>query len=161
MKFLDTNQLDFKFLTYKTSTLLTILSGRRDNTVHKFILSHLHPDENTEIFNIPTLLKHYRTERNNEPIIYDSYRHDDSLCPVKLITTYIKARNKLVDDIYDKFFITHRKPHHPASKDTISRWIKETMKGEGIDVSVFKPHSCRSASSKQANRSERLTTIRR
>ena len=154
LKLLDTNQLDFKFLTYKTATLLTVLSGQRVSTVHNFILSHLHLDENTAIFNIPTLLKHSRPERKNEPIIYNSYPHDDSLCPVKLIATYIKARNKLVvDNTYDKFFITHRKPHHPASKDTISRWIKATMKGAGIYVSVFKPHSCRSASSSQANRS--------
>ena len=44
------------------------------------------------------------------------------------------------------FIITHGKPHKPAHKDTIARWIKERMKLAGIDTNTFKSHSCRSAS---------------
>ena len=28
--------------------------------------------------------------------------------------------------------MTHRKPHHPASKDTIPRWTKEMLKVAGM-----------------------------
>ena len=51
------------------------------------------------------------------------------------------------------FIITHGKPHKPAHKDTIARWIKELMKLAGIDTDTFKPHSCRSASASAAKRS--------
>ena len=35
---------------------------------------------------------------------------------------------------------------HEVSKDTISRWIKETLRLAGIDTDVYKAHSTRSAS---------------
>ena len=31
--------------------------------------------------------------------------------------------------------------HGPTSKETISRWIRQTMQAAGINTSVFKPHS--------------------
>ena len=44
------------------------------------------------------------------------------------------------------FFITYGKPHHPASKDTLARWVKEAMREAGINTDIYKPHSTRSAS---------------
>ena len=35
-------------------------------------------------------------------------------------------------------------PHGPASKDTISKWLKQVMFDAGLDTSIFKPHSTRS-----------------
>ena len=51
------------------------------------------------------------------------------------------------------FIITHGKPHKPAHKYTIARWIKELMESVGIDTDTFKLHSCRSASASTAKRS--------
>ena len=36
------------------------------------------------------------------------------------------------------------------SSETISRWIKDELSKAGVDTSVFKAHSCRSASSSKA-----------
>ncbi|KAJ8914163.1 hypothetical protein NQ315_016242 [Exocentrus adspersus] len=44
------------------------------------------------------------------------------------------------------------KPHGTASKQTISRWVKETLKASGIDTEKFLPHSTRHASSSAAQR---------
>ena len=44
------------------------------------------------------------------------------------------------------FFLTHRRPHHPASKDTIARWVKNDLQLSGVNVNIYKPHSYHSAS---------------
>ena len=48
------------------------------------------------------------------------------------------------------FFITHGKLHHAISKDILARWVKEVMVCTGIDVTTFKPHSSRGASTSKA-----------
>ena len=51
-----------------------------------------------------------------------------------------------------KLFISFVKPHKPVSKDTMARikWIKCTVQKSGIDISVFKPNSTRSALTSKA-----------
>lgn len=49
-----------------------------------------------------------------------------------------------------QLLICYKAPHGPASKDTISRWIKQTMKAAGVDTTVFKPHSTRGAATSAA-----------
>ena len=50
----------------------------------------------------------------------------------------------------DAFFFTHRRLHHPASKDTIVRWVKTVLHLSGVNIEIYKPHSCRSASASHA-----------
>ena len=49
-----------------------------------------------------------------------------------------------------ELFITFVKPHRHASRDTISRWIKEVLNMAGIDTTKFSAHSSRSASKSAA-----------
>ena len=48
------------------------------------------------------------------------------------------------------FFLTHQRPHHPATEDTIARWVKTVLHLSGVDIDIYKPHSCRSASTSHA-----------
>ena len=43
--------------------------------------------------------------------------------------------------------------NHPASKDTLARWVKDVLTLSGIDTSQYAAHSCRSASSSRAKMS--------
>ena len=47
-------------------------------------------------------------------------------------------------------FISYIKPHGPVSRDSISRWLKSVMVSAGVDCSVYKPHSIRSAAVSKA-----------
>ena len=51
-----------------------------------------------------------------------------------------------MDEKCTQFFITHEKPLHPISKDTLARWAEEVMVCASIDVTTFKSHSTRGAS---------------
>ena len=56
---LDNTLLNFKLLSYKVTVLLTILSGQRVSTLHKFRLSQLQLTTDMAVFNLGTsLLKH-------------------------------------------------------------------------------------------------------
>ena len=49
-----------------------------------------------------------------------------------------------------KLFLSHAKPHHRDSRDTISRWIHSAIAEAGVDVTTFKPHSTRVAAASKA-----------
>ena len=121
LKSLNYDNLSHKHLSYKVSTLLTILSGQRVSTVHKFRLSQLHITKDIAIFTIPSLLKHTKSDRVNLPVTFHQYPCDDLLCPVKYLNKYISYMESLPLGDTDELIITFGKPYHPASKDTIAR----------------------------------------
>ena len=147
---LDNACLNFKLLSCKTAILLTILSWQRVSTIHAFRLSQLQLTTDMAIFNLgTTLLKHSRPGRSTPPIVFHRYPHGRRLCPLQIIQDYVTQRTLLAPQI-DKFFITHRKPYHPASKDTLARWVKDMLHFSGIDTSHYAAHSWPSASSSNA-----------
>ena len=59
-------------------------------------------------------------------------------------------RSEIVTQDFTEVFITQGKPHHPASKDSLARWVKEVMGNSGIDTENFKPHIANTASNSGA-----------
>lgn len=47
--------------------------------------------------------------------------------------------------------VCYQKPFRKVSRDTISRWVKTVLTDSGIDISRFKLHSTRAASTSAAN----------
>ena len=47
-------------------------------------------------------------------------------------------------------FLSYIKPHGPVTSTTLARWMKFTLAQAGIDMTKFKAHSSRSASSSAA-----------
>lgn len=66
------------------------------------------------------------------------------------LDNYLRVTRSLRPDGVTKLFIALRKPHNPASSTTIARWIKEVLCDAGIDISRFKAHSTRAASTSAA-----------
>ena len=59
-------------------------------------------------------------------------------------------RENLIDANTKEFIIAYGKPRKAESCDTISRWIRDKLGMAGINTNVYKPHSCRSASTSKA-----------
>lgn len=81
-----------------------------------------------------------------------SIREDDLLCPVRALKTYIKMTKHLRAGS-NKLFIYYKKnQHNPASKDSISKWIVNTIKIAYTDKSLegVRAHDVRSFSSSWA-----------
>ena len=148
---LRNGDLDLQHMCWKTSALLTVLSGQWVSTIHKFKLSNLQLTDTIALFNITEPLKQSTPSRKPQPVVFHRYPHNEQLCHVRLVQAYLVKRASLpVVASYDAFFLTHRRPHHPASKDTIARWMKNVLQLSGVNVDIYKPHSYRSASTSHA-----------
>ena len=144
--------LTLQQLTLKITMPLSILAGRRLHTLHKLETSKMDISDvgGKVISHITGLTKCSKPSRPNKPIVFRAYTENKLLCPVACIKEYLHFRAGLVDEKCTQFFITHSKPHHPISKDTLARLVKEVMVCAGIDATIFKPHSTRGASTSKA-----------
>ena len=52
--------------------------------------------------------------------------------------------------------LSHVKPFSPVGSSTVGHWIKNLLKQNGVDTSVFKAHSTRAASASKANQTVRI-----
>ena len=78
--------------------------------------------------------------------MYKKFPADSRLCVVTTLEEYLRRTAPLRGNA-DRLFIRYISPHKSVSIDTIGRWIKTVMALAGIDVSKFKAHSTRMASS--------------
>ena len=143
MSSLKNAALDFRLTCWET-----ILSGQHVSTIHKFKLSNLQLTENLALFNITDSLK--QSKPNCKPVIFHKYPDNEQLCPVQLVQVYLEKRTSLSSVAPYDFFLTHRRPHHPATKDTIAWWVKTVLHLSCVDIDIYKPHSCISDSTSHA-----------
>lgn len=143
-RFKSADTLGLKELTMKTVCLLTVLTGQRCQTIHNIDINNIQmlPDFVRIIVSNP--IKTTRPGHHPKPLEFKSYTHDRDLCIVSLLSVYLRKTADLRKQ-HTQLFISFHKPHNPVSRDTISRWIKSTLKAAGIDTNVFSAHSCRSA----------------
>ena len=113
-------------------------------------VTHMNQCMDKVIFHIIRLIKCSKPTLPNQPVVYRAHVKDELLYPVKCIYAYLAQRSEIATQDFTEFFITYGKPHHPASKDSLARWVKEVMRNSGIDTEIFKPHSIRVASNSAA-----------
>lgn len=95
------------------------------------------------------MLKQSRAGNYKFVINLKYYKENYLICPCLTLKQYLKNTEKIRGET-KQLFISFQKPYLPVSTSTISRWIKTVMREAGIDVSVFKAHSTRAASSSSA-----------
>ena len=79
------------------------------------------------------------------------FAQDVTLCPLGCLESYLKATIEFrLTPEHDKLFLSVQHPHHPVSRNTIARWLCDTLKAAGIDSTIFKAHSTRAASTSAA-----------
>ena len=116
-------------------------------------IQHMEADENSYTFIPIELQKHSRPSHQDIPIRFVAYKINVNLSPVTTLKEYLKQRERTSTiNITQKIFVTHHEPIREADKETLSRWIKEIMKNAGINLNIFKPHNCWSASSSAAKK---------
>ena len=106
-------------------------------------------EETCLIIRIGDLLKTSNREFHNGELKSPKYIENINICPVTTLKQYLHMISKNRDEI-KSLFITQVRPFKPASKDTIAKWIRETLSKAGIVTSIFSPHSTRSAASSAA-----------
>ena len=127
-----------------------ILGARRKQALFTITVENIVREENKIVFLPNKTLKHSNTQRPLELLIYQGYPLNETLCIINAVQCYLGMRENLVDANTKEFIITYGKPHKPAPPDTISRWIKDELGMVGMNPNVYKPHSCRPASTSKA-----------
>ena len=142
-------ELTLKMLTLKTVALLGLLSAQRCQTLYFLDIRNMVINSSTVKFSIGDKLKQTKPGKHVHELEFPAYPTDICLCVVDVMKEYLERTKPLRGDI-TSLFVTHVKPYKAASKDTISRWIKTTLRLAGIDMNRFKPHSIRSSSTSAA-----------
>ena len=129
---------DIKFLTWKTAFLLAAASRRRRSGLHALSVEEGHirwDPQGVQLIPHPGFLA------KNESVSYlskaitlpnmasiSSVHEDRWLCPCRALRYYIK-RTKGVRGPISQLFVTYAKGNKRAcSRDSISRWVVETIK---------------------------------
>lgn len=141
--------LSLKDLSLKLSTLLILLTGQRVQTLFWINIDNIVETSNgLQIFIVDKI----KTSGYNKPqpcLEIPCCTNNPALCAVTLLKFYIEKTKDVRKNNQKYLFISTRFPHSRASKDTISRWIKETLYKAGVDKK-FTSHSTRHASTSKA-----------
>lgn len=134
--------LDLKSLSHKLCSLLMLATFQRVQTIASFKLSGIiWTPSGCTIFPLDKL-KHTRRGYHQEPFKLMNFS-ESKICPVLCLKEYIE-RTKEMRDNQDELFISFQNPFKAVSKDTISRWLTDSLRNAGVQN--FSAHSYRSAS---------------
>ena len=125
--------------------LILFVLSQQGQSIHYLDLQHLTMKENTYSFDVAAHIK-----SSSPRINIAAYEPDSTICPLTCLKAYIN-KTKALRSSETKLFVSYVRPHKAVSRDTVSRWTKDTLRLCSIDTKVFTAHSTRSASFSKAN----------
>ena len=143
------SKLSLKMLTLKLIMLLALILASRCQSLHLLSIEGMKKGFYFYTLLYSGLLKQSKSGRNNPVAEIGAYPPDRRLCAVFVLKEYLK-RTETLRGNNKCLFISHMKPHGPVARDTVSRWLKSVMISAGVDTSVYKPYSIRSAAVSKA-----------
>ena len=130
LKFLSSlpnlEEITLKDLPHKVVMLMALLTGQRAQTLHALDISSMEMTENKITFYITEVLKHTKPGRHQQPIEFVAFEQDPTLCIVSHIKGYLRRTSSHRND-QSRLLLSYVNPFNPISKDTLSRWVKETL----------------------------------
>jgi integrase len=145
-------------LTMKTAMLLLLTMSQRQQALHLLDARNLQIKYDRVGITFGDPLKMTGPNFHQRPITVLSYPVDKRLCPVWYLKKYLKRTNRYRN--HNNVFLITMKPFTPATKSTISTWIRKGLTSAGVDLNIFTPHSTRAAAvSKLKKANVSITTI--
>ena len=137
------SKLSLKMLTFKLIMLLALILASRCQSLHLLSIDGMKKGFSSYLLQYSGLLKQSKSGRNNPIAEIRAYPPDRRLCAVFVMKEYLKRTETLCGN-NKCLFISHMKPHGPAARDTIRRWLKSVMISAGVDISIYKRSSTES-----------------
>ena len=145
----ENSQLSLKLLSCKTAILIALVSADRGDAISSLNLEYMTKDSSGYHFLIAKATKCTRPGKGIRQIDLPKFRKDRRVCVSSCLDTYLRMTKELRGD-EKQLFISYVRPHRRVTTPTVARWIKLVMKTAGLDVSMFRPHSTRSAATSAA-----------
>lgn len=132
-------------LSKKLVFLMTLLAGQRVSTIGGIKLQDVHLGKDKVTVVISNLVKQSNPGNHQRPLTFHKFAVNGNLCVVTLLKKYIEMTSSLRSGEHNSsnLFITTVKPHHHASVNTLSNWIRSVLQDCGLKN--FGPHSLRGA----------------
>ncbi|XP_043484810.1 uncharacterized protein LOC122512807 [Leptopilina heterotoma] len=155
------DQLKLEDLTKKLLMLIALVTAHRMQTFAKISIDNIIVSSEFIQIKVPERVKTSKINKLQPCLVLPFFKEQPELCVASILQMYIK-KTKDLRGSNKNLFITCRKPFKPATTQTLARWIRSTLEKSGVDVSIFKSHSTRHASTSAANlRGIDLETIRK
>ena len=153
------NNDNLKSSSMKLATLLVLLSGQRCGEILSVLdIQNISLSQDMCIFRLGDCLKTSGLRNHLGEIKFPAYHADVTKCPVYCINQYLNKTEGFRGSV-TSLFIRLNRPFKTAFKDTLARWVKKTLIEAGINMSIFSPHSTRSASTSKVKGKVSLKTI--
>ncbi|XP_072948702.1 uncharacterized protein [Epargyreus clarus] len=143
--------LSIEKISYKLVTLLALVTAHRVQTFSLINIRNINISCSEITIKIPDLIKTSLVNSVQPTLVLPYFRDRPDICPARLLSDYLDITKSLRNN-HTYLFISTRKPHNKVSPQTLSRWIKHTLKTCGVDVTKFSAHSTRHASTSRAHR---------
>ena len=145
----DIDRLSRRLLSWKTAMLTSIAVVTRAGEVVSMTLSGFHDLDEKLVFFLNKARKNNKENSVQKPMTIFRYNKDPLLCPVTHLLEYIE-RSKEVRGEEKQLFVSTINPFKAIKSETMGRWLKEILKRAGINITLFKGHSVRAASTSKA-----------
>ena len=103
-------------------------------------------------FYLTRLAEQSRPTKPVKKFFFPRFDQNRKLCPVTALQEYERrTADKRSASSNTQLLIGMIRPHNPVSSSTEARWLKSMLNNSGIDTSIFKAHSVRSAATLSAS----------
>lgn len=128
------NSIPLETLTKKLVVLMALATGHRIQTLSLINIEYIvvKPNDKVEI-RIVDRIKSTKLNKPHPYLILPFFKDDPEICVASVLLQYLE-KTKDLRGSYQSLFITYKKPHHKASSQTISRWIKNILKESGLKI---------------------------
>ena len=137
------------WLSRKLSTLISLLTGHRGQSIHLLDLQDIECSDSSLVIRFGTTLKQTRPGQHAQEVVVPAFK-TPGLCVVATYRSYLSKTQAKRSKGTTRLFISSIKPHKAVSRDTVSNWIRATLVASGVDMRVFSSHSTRAASTSAA-----------
>ncbi|CAH1976766.1 unnamed protein product [Acanthoscelides obtectus] len=140
--------------------LFALGTAQRLQTFSKIKIDNIYQRTDFIEILIPDILKTSGPGRIQPRPRLPFFRETPELCLSSTLIEYLSRSQNIRNNIRE-LFLTIKKPYHPASTQTLSRWLKKILGLAGINTGTFSGYSTRHAAVSAAYRSgTNIETIR-
>lgn len=148
---LENDTITLEILTQKLVSLMALATGQRIQTLSLIDIDKIIIQANRIEIKISHRIKTSALNKSQPFLVLPFFNSDPNVCVARALVSYLE-RTKELRGPCKSLFITHKKPFHKATPQTISRWIKTILNKSGLDTNQFKAQSTRHASTSAAAR---------
>lgn len=120
--------ISFEMLSMKLVTLLALTSAHRMQTLSKIQISNIHNYEDRIEIVITDILKTSYLNKTQAILRFPIFIEKPELCVATTLLFYIDVTRSKRSNKDKYLLLTHKKPYHVASTQTLSKWIKKSSR---------------------------------